>query len=294
MTVVSVLPVIDSPQLADSLRRTLSMDRGLAAELGASAVAACRQGFYEGPLGGRRVFIADAVAEAVRSKVSVPPDETLPAPTSPPVPELRVQVRNETTMTAGRRFVAEGRKTLALNFANGVQPGGGFLVGARAQEESLCRSSALFLTLQGDPMYDAHRQRDDRASSDWSILSPRVPFFRDDAGEALAEPWSLDVVTCAAPIADGTVGRLAADLLRRRIARVLAIATGYGYEALVLGAWGCGAFGNDPAQTARDFRDALCGPYLGAFHEVVFAITDWSEARRFLGPFRDAFGGAAR
>jgi uncharacterized protein (TIGR02452 family) len=104
----------------------------------------------------------------------------------------------------------------------------------------------------------------------------------------LPAPWRLSVLTCAAPIADGPGGQ-AADLLRRRIARVLEIAEAYSFEALVLGAWGCGAFRNDPGRTARDFRDALLGPFLGAFAHVVFAIADWSPARRFLGPFRDAF-----
>ncbi len=71
--------------------------------------------------------------------------------------------------------------------------------------------------------------------------------------------------------------------------RVLSIARAYGYAELVLGAWGCGAFGNDPRQAARDFRNALEGEFNGAFREVVFAITDWSPERRFLGPFRDTF-----
>jgi uncharacterized protein (TIGR02452 family) len=58
---------------------------------------------------------------------------------------------------------------------------------------------------------------------------------------------------------------------------------------LVLGAWGCGAFGNDPFRTAHDFREALQRRFGGVFEEVVFAITDWTEDRRFLGPFRDTF-----
>jgi hypothetical protein len=70
---------------------------------------------------------------------------------------------------------------------------------------------------------------------------------------------------------------------------VLAIARAYGYSALVLGAWGCGAFRNDPQRTATDFRHALEGDLSGAFSEVVFAVTDWSPERSFLGPFRDVF-----
>ncbi|MFN2323948.1 MAG: TIGR02452 family protein, partial [Trueperaceae bacterium] len=94
----------------------------------------------------------------------------------------------------------------------------------------------------------------------------------------------------AAPYAPAIGDERSADLLRARIHRVLAIAHAYGYRALVLGAWGCGAFANDPHRTAEDFRAALEGPFDGAFEEVVFAITDWSPERRTLGPFRDAFG----
>ncbi len=81
------------------------------------------------------------------------------------------------------------------------------------------------------------------------------------------------------------------DLLAKRIRRVLEIARAYGYASLVLGAWGCGAFRNDPQRTAADFRQALEQEHAGAFSEVVFAITDWSPERRFLGPFRDVFAG---
>jgi uncharacterized protein (TIGR02452 family) len=237
------------------------------------------------------VEIGAWVEAAVTARISLPPDAPLPQPQRERFAETAVAVANETTMSAGRRLSEAGYPTLALNFANGVNPGGGFLAGARAQEEVLCRSSALYLTLEGDAMYEAHRRRPDHASSDWAILSPHVPFFRTDDGTLLDAPWRVGVLTCAAPVADDA-GGAAAELLRQRIARVLAIAEAYAYEALVLGAWGCGAFGNDPARTAHDFRDALCGPFLGAFKEVVFAIADWSPERRFLGPFRDAFEGS--
>ena len=124
-----------------------------------------------------------------------------------------IQVANQTTLGTARRLVAEGQRPLALNFANGVTPGGGFLRGARAQEETLCRSSALNLTLDCDPSYDT----------------------------------------------------------------------------LILGAWGCGAFGNDAERTVANFREALEGEFHGAFSKIVFAINDWSPKRKFLGPFRDAF-----
>jgi uncharacterized protein (TIGR02452 family) len=77
--------------------------------------------------------------------------------------------------------------------------------------------------------------------------------------------------------------------LHHRIHRTLAIAQSYGYATLVLGAWGCGAFANDPHRTAVDFRQALESDFKGAFSDIVFAITDWSPERRFLGPFRNLF-----
>ena len=178
-------------------------------------------------------------------------------------------------------------RPLALNFANGIEPGGGFLRGARAQEEVLCRSSALYQTLVGDPMYQVHRRRPRPDSTDWAIYSPGVPVFRLDDGTALQHPWLLSVITCAAPYAPDIGQPLSGDLLQQRIRRVLAIAWSYGHAALVLGAWGCGAFANDPHRTARDFRQALEHDFRGAFAYIVFAITDWSPERTFLGPFRD-------
>ena len=109
-------------------------------------------------------------------------------------------------------------------------------------------------------------------------------------GLEMPEPWLCSFVTCAAPYAPGVGQPLAGDLLCARIHRVLAIARAHGYRALVLGAWGCGAFGNDPERTARDFRGALTGPFAGVFSDVVFAVTDWSPQRRILGPFRALLG----
>jgi uncharacterized protein (TIGR02452 family) len=85
---------------------------------------------------------------------------------------------------------------------------------------------------------------------------------------------------------------LSGDLLQARIARVLAIARAFEFDSLVLGAWGCGAFRNDPHRTARDFRTALETEFAGVFEEVQFAIADWSPGRKFLGPFRDVFSNA--
>jgi uncharacterized protein (TIGR02452 family) len=149
----------------------------------------------------------------------------------------------------------------------------------------------LFLTLVADPMYDAHRENatQAKAGSDWAIYSPDVPVFRRDDGTEIAQPWLLSFITCAAPYAKSVRQPRAADLLRQRIYRVLSIARAYGHTSLVLGAWGCGSFGNDANRAASDFRQSLETDFVGAFSDVIFAVTDWSPERKFLGPFRDAF-----
>ncbi len=285
---LKILPCLDSAEMATSRRRELDIPRNVAAALGRSAVEAAANGYYVYGAG-KKVDWSRYVQAACSAKLSIPPSATLPARESITFPETRIQVTNETTLGASRRFVESGLKPFALNFANGIHPGGGFLGGARAQEEVLCRSSALYQTLVNDRMYEEHRKRPRPDSPDWAIYSPDVPVFRTDDGKELEHPWLLSFITCAAPYAPALGQSEAGDLLRRRIHRVLAIAQAYGHAALVLGAWGCGAFGNDANRTALDFRKALEIEFSRVFSDIVFAITDWSQERRFLGPFREAF-----
>jgi uncharacterized protein (TIGR02452 family) len=251
-------------------------------------VEAAAKGHYVNGAG-KKVDWSRYVQAACSAKLSIPPGAPLPAYEHISFLETRIQVTNETTLGASLRFVESGLRPLALNFANGVHPGGGFLGGARAQEEVLCRSSALYQTLVDDPMYEEHRKRHRPDSTDWAIYSPDVPVFRRDDRTELERPWLLCFLTCAAPYAPSIGQPEAGDLLQKRIHRVLAIARAYGHSALVLGAWGCGAFANDPHRTAIDFRQALENDFSGAFSEIVFAITDWSPERKFLGSFRDVF-----
>jgi uncharacterized protein (TIGR02452 family) len=148
-------------------------------------------------------------------------------------------------------------------------PGGGFLTGARAQEESLARASGLYAMLLGDPMYDHHRSLRDPMYTTWVIYSPDVPVFRLDEGPLLDGPYFCSFLTSPAV----NVGALRhrdrrGDEIRRvmheRVERVLGVAALHGHEVLVLGAWGCGVFRNDPRQVAELFRDALAGRFRGA------------------------------
>ncbi len=284
----TVLPCLDSSELSACRQEELNIPRSIAVALGKSAVDIITKGFYINGAG-ERVDIGKLVSTACVEKRSIPPGEQLSDADNTSFSKTCIQVTNETTLGAAFRLVKRGLRPIALNFANGIQPGGGFLSGSRAQEEVICRSSGLYQTLINDKMYGEHRKRQRQDSTDWVIYSPNVPVFRNDDGTQLNAPWLLSFMTCAAPYAYAIGQPESGDLLQKRIHRILEVAQTLGYSTLILGAWGCGAFGNDTNRAALDFRHALETDFRGAFSEVIFAITDWSEERKFLGPFRDVF-----
>ena len=196
------------------------------------------------------------------------------------------------------RLVADGTDVLALNFASAKNPGGGFLGGASAQEESLARASGLYATLEPRTgYYDANRRCGTALYTDHMILSPGVPVFRDDADRLLEEPYRVSFVTCPAPNAGavranepGRAGEIL-PTLRRRARGILGVAAAEGFDAPVLGAWGCGVFQNDPAEVAGVFADLLAGEFKGAFARVAFAVLDGSRDAATLAAFEGALGG---
>ena len=271
-------------------------DRGECARQGREAVAISRDGFYVAP-SGRRVDIADAVRRSIDGTVDHREDDViaLPSPVSG-AKRPKVSVVNGTSLASARALAARGVVPMVLNFASAKNPGGGFLNGARAQEESLARGSALYATIERSPMYAFHRQHGDAMYTSWMIHSPDVPVFRDDAtGWLLEEPYACAFLTAAAPNAGVVLQRdysRRADVervMRARVDRALAITAHHGHKHLVLGAWGCGVFANDPEIVADQFARALDGPFAGVFDEVVFAVLDWSAERRFVRPFAERF-----
>lgn len=123
------------------------ISRELAARYGEEAVRITEAGDYTSP-SGRVVSIRDAVARAAQGTVTYPPDALLPDRAPGPHP-TRFEVVDETTLSAASRLRAEGLDPVALNFASATHPGGGFLTGALAQQEYLCRPSPLYACLRG-------------------------------------------------------------------------------------------------------------------------------------------------
>jgi uncharacterized protein (TIGR02452 family) len=269
------------------------MNRSTAAQLGRDTVHILEARRYTNPAG-QVVDIGDLLRRSVEGVRSFPPDHVLPA-VQPGTQPTQIEVKNESTLAAAQRLVQLGLPPAALNFASAKHPGGGFLSGARAQEESLARSSGLYACLAGNPMYDFHKAQGDAMYSNYAIYVPDVPVLRDDEGRLLPRPYLCSFITSPAVNAKVVLerNRSARAKIREamclRIGKVLTIAAMHGHEALVLGAWGCGVFGNDSREIAELFHQALAGDFRGVFRRVVFAVLDSSSGQRFIGPFAAVF-----
>ncbi|WP_203905160.1 TIGR02452 family protein [Virgisporangium aliadipatigenens] len=217
------------------------------------------------------------------------PDDPLPARSTVDVPV--VEVTRESTLVAARRLAGDG-PVAALNFASARNPGGGFLGGAQAQEESIARASGLYPCLSSVfEFYEHHRAEKDLRYSDRVIYSPRVPVFRDDKGRLIDPAYEVSFLTAAAPNNGAVLRSQPANaatvpaVLERRARRVLDVAAAHGERRLVLGAWGCGVFRNDPAVVAEAFATVL-----GGFDHVVFAVLDHVSGTPVYNAFAERFG----
>ena len=276
------------------------MDRSGRAVTAKETLEVMGRGEYTSP-SGRVVRIADGLAAALKGTRLYRPGD-FPGASSEctgrrETTDVHVEVTPETSLQAARRLAADGRDVLCLNFASARNPGGGFLSGSQAQEESLARSSALYACLTSKrEMYEFNRGAGTSLYSDHMIYSPRVPVFREDDGGLLEEPYAVSFITAPAANAGAVrrnepqrVGSIL-PTMRGRLARVLWVAARHGHTALVPGAWGCGVFQNEPASVAGLFAEALGpgGPFRGCFRVVVYAVYDRSPSREVLSAFRRA------
>lgn len=252
------------------------------------------EGAYVAP-SGARVEIGDASARAREGTRLLTPDQLASLDTAPGTLDGAIEVTGETTQLAAQRLVVEEGEehVCVLNFASARNPGGGFLGGARAQEEDVCRCSALYPCLLEQPTYyDTNRAHPNSIYTDHLIYTPDVPFFKAKGrGELLEAPFLASVLTAPAPNTgavlrrDPDAGPAIRDAFERRSHYVLAAMAHEGHRVIVLGAWGCGAFRGDPVLVADVFARLLDGPFAGTFERVVFPVLDPREGE----PNRVAF-----
>ena len=208
---------------------------------------------------------------------------------------LTVSVTKERSFEAAMRLKKENHlfnRIAVMNFANAFRPGGGVEKGASAQEECLCRTSTLYPLLRQNSMrefYDYHKNKGTSKASDSLIYTEGVIICKTDEDLPKRMPqkdWTeVDVITIAAPdlrtspnqyapLADSTSSMNDAELFAYHVKRAVHMLTVAAYkkaEILVLGAFGCGAFQNNPEVVAKAYRAAI-QEFPCVFREIVFAV----------------------
>ncbi|GIQ81104.1 conserved hypothetical protein CHP02452 [Kipferlia bialata] len=207
-----------------------------------------------------------------------------------------VDVVNVDSVTAGVAQTARGKKVAVLNFANERRPGGGYLHGRSAQEEELFRRTNYVMSLdpsqvnhgaEAPVQYPWHSpaaaQMDGEARCTDVVVSEDVTVIRkgSEDGYAMMPPVTLTMIATAAPDKpdtrpSGTGAQVYADpkqaaTLIARVHGVLRAAVYHKVDRLILGALGCGAFRNPPAEVVSVF-EALLPTYLPYFERVTFAV----------------------
>ncbi|TAQ86971.1 hypothetical protein B7494_g4704 [Chlorociboria aeruginascens] len=231
-----------------------------------------------------------------------PGPPSTPSPTPTPKPLVRVLKSDTLDAANGLLSGLRNARVAVLNMASALTPGGGVLRGAMAQEESLCLRSTLLPSLK-EEWY--------RVPELAGIYSPDILVFRDSGNRELKrqERWCVDVISVAAlkrpEVVKSEMGGLGVggeswvyadaeerEVMVRTIRLVFQIARAKGIRKLVLGAWGCGAYGNPPGEVAGIFRrvmegDRRRGSALLGIEEVVFAVFDEGVNLR---AFEEVFG----
>lgn len=227
--------------------------------------------------------------------------------------DAKIVVSKKRTFEAAYGYKDTGMAVAVLNFASASNPGGGVVNGSSAQEECLCRCSTLFFNLNEqrnwEKFYKPHRRDGNPLHNDDIIYTPGVVVFKSDTAypKLLAErDWQkLNVITCAAPnlrerpsnrynSGDGfeAVNISDADLQalhEKRARRILDVAAYGQNDALILGAFGCGAFRNKPQVVAAAYKKVLAD-YRRAFKVIEFAVYCSPRDEENFLVFRRALG----
>jgi uncharacterized protein (TIGR02452 family) len=209
--------------------------------------------------------------------------------------DTRIALRRESTVDTVFMLQStgiDGGRAGVLNFASAHKPGGGFINGAMAQEEALAYCSDLYMQQEGSPYYDINAKTGSKMYTDTAIYS-RVTFFRDSAFRLVRRPYAVNVITCPAVNlaqvrAKGENVKTAGLTMMNRMRKILYLFAEKGCREIVLGAYGCGVFGNDPRDVANMWRRLLVDENLRrSFGHIIFAVYDKNDKERNFDIFNN-------
>ncbi len=235
-----------------------------------------------------------AIKESSSRQEMIPGSEPFELTVKPRSISAQVIVSRKRTLEAAGSYALSGERVCVLNFASASNPGGGVVNGSSAQEEAICRCSTLYSSLIRPELwecfYGPHREANDPLHNDDCIYTPGVVVFKTDTDVPRTMPeeswYTVDVVTCAAPnLRESPSNRMNYDgdapavignaelqaLHEQRLRRILSIAAGKGCDAVILGAFGCGAFRNPPEVAAAAAARAV-GEFSRYFSTIEFAV----------------------
>ncbi|WCK57142.1 TIGR02452 family protein (plasmid) [Aneurinibacillus sp. Ricciae_BoGa-3] len=279
------------------------MNKQQAIEIAESTLAILKKGEYQNQ-NGENVSIYKDLNDAILNSVLYRPEDTDTLLAQQKTKQTLYsdktvfEVTSETTLQASKRLVEEGFQSVScLNFASARTPGGGFLTGSLAQEETIARASGLYPCIsQMDEMYSYNKRNRTALYSDYMIFSPNVPVIRQDNGMLLDKPFLVSVITSPAVNAGVVMNqekesiKKIAPVMRKRMEKIVAVALAQKQEAIVLGAFGCGVFRNRTEDVARMFRCILEEEsYLNQFKKVVFAIYERPPQKEMVTIFKRVF-----
>ena len=244
--------------------------------------------------------LADAVKYSTKNQILIP-EYMRVADMMPSAADngCRYSAQADVLVSTKRTYEAASyyrdKRVCVHNFASATNPGGGVTKGSSAQEECLCRCSTLYFSLNSSDMwsgfYSPHRTTKNPIHNDDCIYTPMVTVFKTDTVEPklMSEKdwYTVNVITCAAPnlrlmpsnamnTGDGMRSAKLSDnelyeLHVKRLSRIMDVAVAGGNEVIILGAFGCGAFENNPEVVASASKEVV-SKYMNCFEIIEYAI----------------------
>ncbi|WP_431243333.1 TIGR02452 family protein [Flavobacterium sp. P21] len=172
------------------------MNKNYRVEIANKTLEIIKNGFYE--CKGKKIVIEKELEESIKNTFTIAPNDWNTILKDPIENKFETEIVTKNCSTIEAIIQEESGKICVLNFASAKNPGGGFLGGASAQEESLARSSNLYETqIKDKAMYDFNRNQSSFLYSDYMIYSSEVLFWNDDNGDYFEKPFIVDVITAA-------------------------------------------------------------------------------------------------